>query len=253
MHVHLLAGLDDGPRSLDDAVQMCRLSHAEGVRLSVALAHQNESWPDVNPDTIRTATGGLARRLRAEQLEFAVFPTAEVMVGPETEADWRAGKLLSVADRGKYLLLELPHNLYLDVRSLVAGLVQAGVRPILAHPERTPELLHDPGRVEGLIALGALVQVSTGSVTAPTDARADRALRAWFRRGVVHLIGSDGHSPNRRPPRLADAAARIRRWAGDRVADRVCTTLGTAILQGLSVQIPPPDPPRRTWFSRLLS
>jgi protein-tyrosine phosphatase len=252
MHVHLLAGLDDGPRSLDDAVTMCRRSHAEGVRLSVALAHQNESWPGVTPDVIRAAAARLAERLRAEQLEFSVFPTAEVMVGPDTEADWRAGKLMSVADRGKYLLVEFPHNLYLDVRVLVRTLVQAGVRPILAHPERTPELLHDAGRVEELIGQGALVQISTGSVTKPADARAERALKSWLRRGVVHLIGSDGHSPTRRPPKLADAAAKIRRWAGDRVADRVCGTLGTAILQGLSLPITPPEAPRRSWFARLV-
>ena len=252
MHVHLCAGLDDGPRSLDDAVQMCRRSHAEGTRLSVALAHQNESWPDVTPDRIRAAVADLAARLRAEQLEFAVYPTAEVMVGPDTEADWRAGRFLTVADRGAALLLEMPHQLFLDVRSLVRTLTRAKVRPILAHPERTPELLHDPGRIEELIGLGALVQVSTGSVTKPEDGRAERALKGWFRRGVVHFIGSDGHSPNRRPPRLADAARVIRRWAGDRVADRVCGTLGTAVLQGLPVTVPPPEPPRRTWFARLV-
>lgn len=252
LHVHLLAGLDDGPQSLDDAVRMCRLSHAEGVRLSVALAHQNEAWPAVTPERIREAATGLAARLRAEGLEFAVYPAAEVMIGPDTEADWRAGRLLSVADRGKYLLFEFPHHLYLDVRALVRALVRAGVRPILAHPERTPELLYDPGRVEELIGLGALVQVSTGSVTGPVDGRAERALKGWFRRGVVHLIGSDGHSPTRRPPRLAEAAARIRRWAGDRVADRVCGANGTAVLQGLPLKVPPPEPPRRGWFARLV-
>ena len=245
MHVHLLAGLDD-------AVAMCRRSHAEGVRLSVALAHQNESWPGVTPDRIRSATAGLAERLRAERLEFSVFPTAEVMVGPETEADWQAGKLLSVADRGQYLLIEFPHNLYLDVRALVRTLFKTGVRPIVAHPERTPELLHDPGRIEELIGLGALVQISTGSVTKPADARAERDLKSWLRRGVVHLIGSDGHSPNRRPPQLAAAAHKIRRWAGDRIADLVCGIYGAAIVQGVSLQIMPPEAPRRNWFARLV-
>lgn len=252
MHVHLLAGLDDGPRSEADAVAMCRASHAEGVRLSVALAHQNDDWPAVTPDRIRQAAAALAARVRAEGLEFAVYPTAEVMVGPGTEADWRAGRLLTVADRGRYLLLEFPHRLYLDVRALVRALAAGGCRPILAHPERTPELLYDPGRVEELIGLGALVQVSTGSVTDPPDGRAERALKAWVRRGVVHLIGSDGHSPTRRPPRLAAAAARIRRWAGDRVADRVCGANGTAVLQGLPLRVPPPEPPGRGWFARLV-
>jgi len=252
MHVHLLAGLDDGPRSEDDAVAMCRASHAEGVRLSVALAHQNDQWPAVTPDRIRQAHAGLAARLRREGLEFAVFPTAEVMVGPDTEADWRAGRLMTVADRGKYVLLEFPHHLYVDVRPLLRAFAAGGVRPILAHPERTPELLNDPGRIEELVGLGALVQVSSESVTRPADGRAERALKGWLRRGVVHLIGSDGHSPNRRPPRLAEAAQKVRRWAGDRVADRVCGAHGTAVLQGLPLRVPPPEPPGRSWFARLV-
>jgi protein-tyrosine phosphatase len=251
MHVHLLAGLDDGPRSMDDAVRMCRLSHAEGVRLSVALAHQNESWPGVTPERIREASAALAARLRDDGLEFTIYPAAEVMVGPNTEADLRAGRLMSVADRGAYLLVEFPHNLYLDVRTLVQGLAGAGVRPILAHPERTPELLYEPGRIEGLIARGALVQVSTGSITDPADGRAERALRDWFRRGVVHMIGSDGHSPTRRAPRLAAAADRVRQWAGAAAADRVCGVHGMAVLQGLPLHPPPPVAPRRTWLSRL--
>jgi protein-tyrosine phosphatase len=231
---------------------MCRQSHAEGVRLSVALAHQNLHYPDVTPDRIRSATTALAEQVRAAGIEVAVFPCAEVMVSETTEADWRAGRLMSVADRGKYLLIEFPHNLYVDVRGLVRGLVAAGVRPILAHAERTPELLLDPGRVEQLVALGALVQISTASVTKPADAASEQALKSWLKRGVVHVIGSDGHSPRRRPPRLAEATEKIRRWAGDRVADRVCRAYGTAVLQGLPINAPPPQPPRRNWFARLV-
>ena len=65
---------------------MCRASHAEGVRLSVALAHQNDQWPAVTPDRIRDAAAGLADRLRRERLEFAVFPTAETLAAQAVAA-----------------------------------------------------------------------------------------------------------------------------------------------------------------------
>ena len=69
------------------------------------------------------------------------------MVHPEVEFSWQKGELLSVADRGHYLLLEMPHGLFVDLRDIVRNLRRSGVRSILAHPERHPELLHEPGRI----------------------------------------------------------------------------------------------------------
>ena len=59
VHVHLLAGLDDGPKTLDEALVMCRLAHADGVCSMAATAHQNDRWPAVTPTCIRAATEAL--------------------------------------------------------------------------------------------------------------------------------------------------------------------------------------------------
>ena len=222
MHVHLLAGMDDGPRTPDDAIEMCRLMSAEGVRLSVALAHQNERWSDVTAERIRAAVAQLSAALTAAGVELEVFPCGEVMARIDLAVAWRGGTLMSVADRGAFMLLEMPHDLYVDLRRTVEELRAVGIRPILAHPERTPELLHDPGKIETLVGQGCLVQVSSGSITEPPDARSEKALRDWIKRGVVHLLGSDGHSPRKRRPLLAAAYRQIEEWAGRSVAHRRC-------------------------------
>lgn len=247
IHCHLLAGLDDGPATPDDALRMCELAYHDGVRMTTALAHQNDHYPDVTPDRIRAAAQELARSLAQRRLPLMVFPCAEVMAHPEIEASWERGALMSMADRKQYLLLEQPHNLFVDLTNAIEGLRRAGVRPILAHAERCPELLHTPGLIEDWIACGCLVQVSSSSVTRPGSAQDARALKQWFRRGIVHVLGSDGHSPTRRAPRMDDAYQEIIRWAGHPVADRVCSTNGTAILNGLPLRIPRPEPVRTTW------
>jgi protein-tyrosine phosphatase len=245
----LLAGLDDGPRTVEDALAMCRSSYGEGVRAMAATAHQNERWRDVTPERIRQATAQLRDALHAADVPLTVFPCAEVTAEPETGAAWRAGRLLSVADRNEYLLLEMPRGLFVDLRPTVRNLRQAGLRPILAHPERQPELLHEPDLIEELIAAGCLVQVSSGSVTDSKNREDSRALRSWFKRGIVHLLGSDGHSPRRRPPHMAAAYRQIARWAGEAVADQVCGTNGTAVLHGLPLRVPRPRPrPRALWW-----
>ena len=253
MHCHLLAGLDDGPRTEEEALAMCRIAYEEGTRAIAAGAHQKGRWEEVTPDRIRQAAGQLAGRLREMGLALTVFPCAEVMAHPEIETSWHNGELLSVADRGQYLLVEMPLNLFIDLSGLAVRLRRAGVRPILAHPERCAALLHDEGVIEQLIAAGCLVQVSSGSVAAPASRQDELALRAWFQRGVVHLIGSDGHSPTRRPPRLAEAYRRIARWAGAAVADRVCSTNGLAVFQGLPLRVRRPEPPRRRWLAMFWS
>src|SRR5829696_7672352 len=95
-HCHLLAGLDDGPRTDADALAMCRIAYDEGVRMACAVAHQNERWSGVTPQRIRQATQHLARQLRENGPPLTVFPCAEVMVRPDLESAWGSGQLLSV-------------------------------------------------------------------------------------------------------------------------------------------------------------
>jgi protein-tyrosine phosphatase len=69
--------------------------------------------------------------------------------------------------------------------------------------------------------------------------------------GFVHLLGSDGHGIDRRRPTLAAGFERLVKWAGRRAAERIACHLGVAVLQGLPVNVPPPRPPSRSWFTRL--
>jgi protein-tyrosine phosphatase len=145
----------------------------------------------------------------------------------------------------------MPHRLCVDLRPIVRGLLNVGVRVILAHPEAVPELLHDAGAIEQIIEAGCLVQVSARNIAEPATGQDERALRSWVRRGIVHVLGSDGHSVNRRPPIIAEAYHRVVRWGGRATADRVARIHGLAILQGLPLRIPQPERRRRHWFSRL--
>lgn len=251
IHVHLLAGLDDGPRELKDAVRMCQDALEEGVRMMAATAHQNDQYPDVTPDRIRMATRELADALSAQRVAMSVVPCAEVMAHPELLASWQHGKLLSIGDHRKYILIEMPHGLFVDLRPIVERLRQTGIRPILAHPERHPEFLHDSGLIEEFINEGCLVQVSSSSITNPANREDERAIKRWFKRGIVHLLGSDGHSPRRRPPRIVDAYHQIAAWAGNTTADRIGSTNGLLVLQGLPIKAPKPAPAGSKWLPRL--
>ena len=205
-----------------------------------AGAHQNERWAKVTPEVIRDSADRLKQALHDHGIAMGVFPCAEVMAHPDTIDHWREGKLLSVNDGNQYLLLEMPHGVFVDLLPTVKGLRECGLRPILAHPEREARFLHEAGEIEAMIDAGCLVQVSASSVTDPKSPADERALKDWFRRGIVHLLGSDGHTPRHRPPLMADAYRRVAEWLNFAQADRIASSNGLAVVHGLPLQIPRP-------------
>ncbi len=250
IHVHLLAGLDDGPRTLADAIAMCRQAYDDGTRMAAACAHQNEHWPAATAGRIRAQAEDLAAELRRAGISLATFPAAEIMATPDMGERWRRGELVSIADGRKYILVEMPDGCFVDLEPTVRALREAGLRAILAHPERHEEILHQEGILEDLVQAGCLVQVSARSLTQPATRADAKALRDWVRRGLVHLLGSDGHSLVRRPPLLAAAYEQVARWAGAPVADRIGSTNGVAVLQGSKLRAPEIKPRPTAWFLR---
>ena len=251
-HVHLLAGRDDGPPDDDTALAMCRLLAADGCRFATALCHQNPGYPANTAAAIRPGFERLRDQLREKTVPLTVYPAGEVMVTADVLPDWHAGKLMTYGDHGKHLLAEMPHNLFLDVRGLAAEFRKLGVRLVIAHAERYPQLLEDAGTAEGLIAAGCLIQVSAGALADPHSAADERALKGWAKRGVIHLLGSDGHGLDRRRPVVRAGWERLARWVGPQAADRVGSIWGQAVLQGRPVNPPPPAKPSRNWFAGLL-
>lgn len=253
IHCHLLAGLDDGPRTEDEALEMCRIAYDDGTRIISAGAHHNEDYPDNTPERIRSSAARLAALLHERNIPLSVFPNAEIRLFPEMESAWERGELLSIADRGRCLLVEMPYASFVDIRPLAERFRARDVTLVLAHPERYPELLHGDGALEDVVRSGCRVQVSASSVTHPKNGKDERALKGWFQRDLVHFLGSDGHSPVRRRPMMADAYNQIAQWVGTRVADRVCSTSGAALVHGLPFATPMSESPRRpSWIGRLL-
>jgi protein-tyrosine phosphatase len=96
------------------------------------------------------------------------------------------------------------------------------------------------------------VQVSASSITDPRNRRDAAALKSWFQRGIVHLLGSDGHSPRSRSPRMSAAYYQLVRWLGEDRAERIASRNGMAILRGEKIRSPRPQPiSRRSWLPRL--
>jgi protein-tyrosine phosphatase len=213
LHCHILPGIDDGARSLAEAVNMCRLAAEEGCEAMVATPHQRRGvwW---NSDL------GQLAALRAE-LQAAVGPVPRILPGGEIHVD---SELLAEVERlpdagilplagSRYLLIEFGANHSGDEAThLIHELAVAGWRPIVAHPEFIPWL--DLPLMDRLVALGATAQVTAMSLTGDFGRRPQQDALALLDAGLVHFVASDSHGVQRRPPGLMRACLVIAgRWS----------------------------------------
>jgi protein-tyrosine phosphatase len=206
LHAHILPGIDDGALDLDEAVQMCRLAGEDGCQVVVATPHQRHPhWWNCDPAELST----LSRALQdAAPKEPRILSGAEIRVdeGFLTALDaFSENGLLSLAG-SRYLLVEFPRNGQGPrPEEIVHEICINGWRPLVAHPELLPWLAGDLGRLEHLVRLGARLQLTAMSLTRGFGRRPFEAAKAMIDAGLAHVLASDMHGAERRPPGLKKA------------------------------------------------
>ncbi|MFN6993142.1 MAG: tyrosine-protein phosphatase [Aquincola tertiaricarbonis] len=241
LHCHLLPGIDDGPPTLQAALALGQACVDDGITHAVATPH-------VFP-------GRFENRASSIEEAFAAFQAAVSSAGLPLQLGW-AGEVrltpevLDLLDRDELpflgrsttgqrtLLLEMPDGqVPLGSQRFVELLLQRGVRPVLAHPERNRALMDQPQRLAPFVAQGCAVQLTAGSLVGGFGSRAQQAAETMLEAGWVHAIASDAHNLAGRRPRMREAAAWLQQHYGPEVAHRLTVT-GPAALCGLS----PPAP-----------
>lgn len=231
VHFHCLPGIDDGPPDWEEAVALCRAAAAEGTTTLVATPHVlREGWLNEDPSVrdqlvfkLNALLGGSPAVLAG--CEYAYSSDAVELI------ERGASSPLTMLNRGRYLLLEfLPGPLPASTDGVLHELALMDVIPVIAHPERNRRFAADPARLARLIARGALVQVTAGSLLGDFGDGPYEACREFLRRGMVHLVASDAHSVDRRPPRLAASREYVRREFGEDAEEGLYEANPTALL-----------------------
>ncbi len=218
IHCHFLPGVDDGPASLDETVEVLRVAHAGGTRSVAATPHmfldlfgnQDAEWMQTHFD--RTCAD-LARRSERNGCQFLsemrLFAGAENFVSSGF-FDRLAQRRLLTLGGSRYLLVEFPSQFpKTHYMPALRRILEAGYVPVLAHIERYQACQQDHGLIGAFLEAGCLTQVNASSVTVSFWARQRRMLWDWLRRDLISVIASDGHGHQQRLPLLADAHRKL--------------------------------------------
>jgi protein-tyrosine phosphatase len=206
LHCHILPGIDDGPKTMDESLAMARAAASAGTKTIVATSHV--SWEYRNDAAMmQRLVGELNARLRAAGVEIEVRSGAEIAMTIVEDLDKAELARLTLGG-GPWLLLEPPFaQLVTGLDLIVADLQSRGYGVVLAHPERCPAFHRDRRILETLIAAGALASITAGSLVGRFGGPVRDFAEQLIRDDLAHDVASDAHGAAKRPPGMAAEVA----------------------------------------------
>jgi protein-tyrosine phosphatase len=251
IHAHLLPGIDDGPEDVAGAVEMARTAAASGIVTIAATPHLRGDFPLVRVEELSRL-----RRQLAEAVQAARIPL-RIVSGGESSLMWALAaseEQLTAATYdgcGKDLLVETPDDVS-ALDQLLYRIRVRGVRVTLAHPERSPVFQREPHRLTRLHEQGVLLQINGDALLARTASPRRRLAEYLCRKGLAHVIASDGHRAAEWRPvsSLAAAVDALIALVGEKRAQWMVAGSPAAILEGRPLPEPPELQPTRRWVWR---
>jgi len=233
IHSHCLPALDDGPESLEESLWLCRALVEDNVGLVVATPHQLGRY-ETRTDGKRICDGvqRLNRELSRREVDLIVLPGAEVRLDERICTLLANGEVLTLANKQRHVLLELPSDVFIDVEPLLRTLAARNVTPILAHPERNLPLVRRLDIVSQWRACGLRLQVTAASLVGGFGGQAEAAAWELLARDWADIVASDAHDTGTGRPHMRSAFARITDEFGRGMAGRLCIENPLRVING---------------------
>ncbi len=213
IHTHVLPAMDDGPVDESDSIAMLTMAAEDGTTEAVATPHANSRYR-FNPALIEKRLAALAA-----QTTVRLHRGCDFRLQPDNIEDALANPAKYTINHGRYLLVEFPEvSVFAHADEVLTELLDAGLVPIVTHPERNRELRERIDDLARWVAMGCGLQVTAGAVTGRFGREPQAAVSSLVARGLVHFVASDAHDVWQRPPTLSQAySALAAEWGEDTV------------------------------------
>jgi protein-tyrosine phosphatase len=238
IHSHILWGLDDGARTIQDSTAMLAMAAEGGTTDIVATPHANMMYR-FEPETVKQRIAELAE---ASGGRPAIHYGCDFHLSFDNIQDALENPSRYTVNCGQYLMVEFPdRTVPHGMNKALEALIRKGIAPVITHPERHPVLGRD-GAIQEWVEAGCLVQVTAGSLLGRFGAEAERSGWEMLRRGLAHFVASDAHGTRDRTTRLDTAFTAVAERLGEEFAAQVFEEFPHAVIA--KAPLPERKPPR---------
>jgi protein-tyrosine phosphatase len=227
IHSHILPEVDDGPKTWEMCVAMCRAAAADGITHMVATPHANDRYHYDRPylqslvDHLRELVGNAPRLSLGCDFHLSYDNIQDAIAHPTRYAIEGTG----------YLLVEFSNfSVPQQTTESFLKLGDVGLTPIITHPERNPLLRENPQRVVEWAEQGCVIQLTGSALTGFWGERSRRAAQWLIERQAVHVLATDAHDTEKRVPILSTARDAAAELCGDEIAEALVEGNPRAIL-----------------------
>lgn len=205
IHCHLLPEIDDGPQSMAEALILVNFAIKNGIKKAVVTPHIHPGRYENNLDIIQKNFLHFKEVLESLGSDIEIGMAAEVRVCPEIISMLLQGQIpfLGEFEGYKIILLEFPHS-HIPPGSdkLVKHLLNQGIKPLIAHPERNKDVMNDLKKITPFVEMGCLLQITAGSIAGKFGDSCYESAKELLIRNWVSVIATDAHNEMHRPPDL---------------------------------------------------
>ncbi|MDW4099690.1 capsular biosynthesis protein [Staphylococcus saprophyticus] len=199
IHNHILVDVDDGPKSINEAIELLKQAKSEGATDIVASPHHLHTRYSNDIQKVKMKLNELKKIEEIKELEIRLYSGQEIRVTDQIIDDINNGKIEGI-NGSRYLLLEFPSNEVPHYSNqLFYELQTMGYVPIIAHPERNKAIVQNMDLLFELINGGALSQITTSSLLGEFGSNVRKLSLKMIDNNLAHFIASDAHSATHRP------------------------------------------------------
>ena len=244
IHSHVLPGVDDGARTLEDSVAMLNIAADAGTTDIAATSHANTEYvwdAQIVADRLAEVQSAVGERIR-------VYSGCELHITFDNINDAIAHPSKYAINHKQWILVEFSDLIvFQNSGEILNRLRDAGMLPIIAHPERNQIMQHRFEILERWVFEGAFLQVTGQSLLGTFGAGVRKFSERLIEKGLVHFVASDAHDTSYRTPKLDEAFQWLAGHYGEDYARLVTGDNPRATILGRSFA--GQDPPRRKkWF-----
>ncbi len=227
IHSHILPEVDDGPKSWDVSVAMCRAAAADGITHMVATPHANDRYP-YDREYLSELVVHL-QQLIGDSPKLSLG--CDFHLSYDNLQDAQAHPTRYVIEGTRYLLVEFSnYSVPLQATDSFVKLGNCGITPIITHPERNPILRENLARVAEWADQGYVVQMTGSALTGFWGDRARRAALWLLEHQAVHVLATDAHEMDKRIPILSTARDAVAEIYGREIAEAMVEANPRAII-----------------------
>ena len=223
IHVHILPGLDDGAKNLDDSLEMAKAYVNEGITRIIATPHfiPGTAWA-AGRDQIIEKIKELQEYLVEGHIPLKIYPGMEIAYHQNLVSRLEKNLLQSLADSGTYLLEPSFNDSAGDLLQCAKKLMMTGCGVILAHPERITSFQKNVEPLLDLVKEGLQIQLNIGSIFNKFGESSKQLAMQLFDEESVHYLASDAHSTNSRKPLTSTEWQFLNDLLGDELLNKIC-------------------------------